>query len=390
MAQYKEIFLLCFLLSGLTLDGFRRSLRLQMGGAEDVLRRGLLQGLGGSDALQRARSLVSPSVAEAASGMWGSPILTNLEWGDKSAEKLERAGAILLTLSSDSYEGRSLLRNPRDDRFALTGSSADSLVSAVVLGLGRLAVISTTENVEAQRAARAISWAGASAIGANVDGRRIFLVGSSISELLPLAAALDVSPESALRDDGAPVAFSVSGSPLAFPHGGVCEQSVATSMSVLSEVLKRVATPAATTVLADVLCCPAVPSASQLAGSDALRAITEEEKLCIADWLGGRVCVLLPCGVVCEEDDGYGSAAGGEGDREGLPIGALLHAPAASPLPLLQLATAYEHSSRWSSELFATAASREQAKEDLDDARESFGIFFTSTLIKYIGKRVAK
>jgi hypothetical protein len=57
---------------------------------------------------------------------------------------------------------------------------------------------------------------------------------------------------------------------------------------------------------------------------------------------------------------------------------------------LLQIVRGYESVTRWSSEVFAAGTTRALAKEDMDDARESFGIYFVTTLMKYLGKKQNK
>ena len=48
----------------------------------------------------------------------------------------------------------------------------------------------------------------------------------------------------------------------------------------------------------------------------------------------------------------------------------------------------YEAITRWHSDLFAPGRSRIYVKEDMDDARESFGIYFVDSLLKYLGKKI--
>ena len=48
----------------------------------------------------------------------------------------------------------------------------------------------------------------------------------------------------------------------------------------------------------------------------------------------------------------------------------------------------YEAITRWHSDLFAPGRSRIYVKEDMDDARESYGIYFVDSLLKYLGKKI--
>jgi hypothetical protein len=108
------------------------------------------------------------------------------------------------------------------------------------------------------------------------------------------------------------------------------------------------------------------------------------------EYLQGRLSLSLPGGVVAGEDDGYDSSLNELHDVEGLPVPIVLTAAArstASSEITTLIAECFVAATRWSSEVFATGTTRESAKEDMDDVRELFGVFFPKTLLRYLGKQ---
>ena len=77
----------------------------------------------------------------------------------------------------------------------------------------------------------------------------------------------------------------------------------------------------------------------------------------------------------------------------GLPVNMLLTALAPPQVDkgysqVVRAGMHYEAITRWHSDLFAPGRSRIYVKEDMDDARESFGIYFVDSLLKYLGKKI--
>lgn len=110
------------------------------------------------------------------------------------------------------------------------------------------------------------------------------------------------------------------------------------------------------------------------------------------DEMKDNAMLLLNCGTVADEDDGYGECVDDElVEREGLPISCTLVSTKSHTgeglQKLLTAGLAFSENTRWESELFAPKMTRDLVLEDMNDARECFGIFFATTLLRVIGKK---
>jgi hypothetical protein len=359
-------------------------------------------------------------------------IASNVE--KASIEALSAAGSILFSdMSSAGTAGSQGVVpdapvNPRDRNFAIfPGSVAHSsnevsvlkAVTSIAVGNIPCAVVRGSP-VDVSQAA---SWTGVSSYSSlkNLQDSEVICatdcetVANTLAKLRNSGTS-DVNQEQSSNTlQGFKIAVLISSGVL--EPGLKSESSVKFSMEAAVSVFEKlgakceklkVTTASALTSEAvsgmDLFLCPASATAAIRRDDDdssnrnALRKGIELPDVLKTD------CVCLPCGLVADEDDGYGQV-NEMADREGMPVGMLLisvkkggtgdasntntnsddgnfSTPAA-----LRAALAYESVTRWSSEVFAAGKTRDDAKEDMDDAREAFGIYFVSTLMKYLGKR---
>jgi hypothetical protein len=254
------------------------------------------------------------------------------------------------------------------------------------------------------------SWAGVTTYeGPTAAGASAMYCASSVADLRLTAALLagaaetsTPTPTSALPLAGLRVAC-VSDRPL-YNLDAACEDAVARSVAVAADVLKTKLGAEVTKIKAARL--RGADAAEALAGYDLVvspaYAVGPGSDACAAGTptavgdgfaaglLVGRETLCLPCGMIATEDDGYGEV-NDQAEREGLPVNMLLTAlhPADSSSVVLRVGAEYEAITRWGSDLFAPGRPRLFVKEDMDDARESFGIYFVDSLLKYMGKKVA-
>ena len=373
---------------------------------KSILRQGISSG--GFDVLERARELDRRKEQRA---LLGLPVFVSPSMEDFALrDRLVEGGALVFEKSN--YSGAS---NPRDPSFAISfkslSDSADASVTAaavesVVRGSVAAAVLPASKTDAL--------FPDAIALSGIVGLRRgdVILCGNSLEDVNSLGAYVfpDAAPPSvkfvpknaSLPLSGIRVLHSVQA--LGAYGSAPLEESVRISMELVCDTLKMLGAeitrfkgkvPAVEGQF-DVLLSPALPTAAQplvaTAAAAAAAAATVVSSAAgspsLSADMGWNNAVTIPVGTVCGDDSGYDPELNEERFREGLPINCyLVPLNPTSISPMLECALRYERWSRWSSEVFRASATREQAQEDLEDAREAFGFYFRRSLLTYFAKR---
>ena len=407
---------------------------------ESVTTRALKAGLVSTDGdvLATARgldSLITTSEQQHSQPFRGVPVLVlNARPSEIDVVQRLSAAGLLVFNDVDRRQHGGEVRHPRDAAFPLmapcgpaaaagesTAVAAASALSAVAAGAASAALLSAPASVPAAVLVRqCASWAGVTTYEGPAAGGTMYCA-SSVADLRAMAALLTDATQAPLTPTtprplaGLRVAF-VSDRPL-YNLDAACEDAVARSVAVAADVLKSKLGAEVTKLKAASLR-GAADAADLLAGYDLLLspayAVGPGSDACAAGasaavgdgfaagLLLGRETLCLPCGMIATEDDGYGGD-NDQAEREGLPVSMLLtalatptsssttaeHGLLAAESAVLRAGAAYENITRWGSDLFAPGRPRLYVKEDMDDARESFGIYFVDSLLKYMGKRIA-
>ena len=353
------------------------------------------QGLSGGDVdlLKRAREL--DGLGERRRPLYGKSLFVSPRVSDFTS-RLEDEHALIFR----SAESNGNL-NPRDPQFALgiaRDSEYNSAVDAVVKGAVSAAVLPVISD---RLFPECFSWTGCLGLRLPAKEGGAIFAGMSFVELERLRSLLSPSmptePQHTNNLEGVKVAC-ITTRTLTDPQRAVCT-CTKKSMEVFAESLKRLGAEVTiiTRVLdldqvrtlgCSILISPATAFAAPEIGSVAGTREDAVDKLPAA--LSACLAVTLPVGLVAGEDDGYGDDSNELRPREGLPINAVVNSLDEEDCDAaLRLARIFdENYSRWSSDVFKIGATRLTASEDMDDAREYSGVYFVSTLLKVLGKRV--
>ena len=355
------------------------------------------------DLLRVARELDASRAAGAIDAdqrpLLGVPVCCLSIDGGVTGSALESHGALVLTqFSADEALD---LRNPRDAGFLLSTdgfSDVDRAVAAVAAGKIACAVIQPSSSI----IPLSVSWSGLTALSLPASdqarSRGSVLCGCCVDDVVTLRDCLRPGYE---KSDtvkslkGLRLAYCSSESAI---YEGPVDPYVAAAVEVAVEVLRGMGAECLRVSSLDeklslpegcvALLTPHAPSAAAVVGDRSFEL--PRERRATTDRLTSRTVISLPAGVVAGEDDGYDSSLNELHHMEGLPVGFLIvssSSSAESAADAALIARSFEMATRWSSELLNAGRSREEAKADLDDARELFGIFFPTTLLKYVGKR---
>ena len=368
---------------------------------EAALLRALRNGLVNSerDVLRVARELDAARAAGSIDvdqlGLLGVPVCCLSLDAGVSTTALERSGALVLT--QFSAEAASGLVNPRDAEFRLTdgrAEDADRAVAAVAAGRVAAAVL------QPRSVPLSVSWTGITALRLPASEEGTVLCGGSVEDVAMLLDSLrpgvyEHPARSKISLQGLRLAYCSQESAL---FDGPVESCVSVAVEAAVEMLRSlgaecVRLPSLGEELSlpegcAALLTPHAPSAAVAVSERSHRPL--EERRSLGARLRSRALLSLPAGVVAGEDDGYDSSLNELLHSEGLPVNLLVVSAgdsADSVTAVSLIGHRFEQASRWSSELLAAGQSRLEAKADLDDARELFGIFFPSTLLRYVGKR---
>lgn len=395
--------------------------------------------VGGDDILAKARALDNGVTAPFDKPLLlkGVPLLL-IRQGDLE-QRLTTMGALVFNDVEVVMQGDgNVARHPRDDAFPLVAESlatnnvhgsgqVASALAALAAGGASVAVVNAPSSLSSAVLARqCASWAGVTTYeqAKGSVGEGVMYGASSLADIQTMNNIVTATTiTSAQRQH---TATSNNQKPLEamkiaylcerplYNLDQVCEETVSKSIAVAADVFK---TKLGATI--SRLKATKGPDGRLRLNMDALEdfdlllsaaysvapGVDEDAELSqnaltdsvSADLLLGREVLCMPCGLVATEDDGYGEV-NDQTEREGLPISMLLTAlkqPATAAdntntenSAVVRAGLAFEGITRWSSDLFAPGRSRVYVKEDMDDARESFGIYFVDSLIKYIGKKV--
>lgn len=365
----------CFLQKACSLSAISTSASALARGesCEAVVRNALRQGLGStSDVLSRARELDNRRVHGQADQL---PLLgVSIFCSSESARlALEERGALIWNKAEE------MAGNPRDPLYKLDpncASVASHAVAAVAAGKVAAAVFPGAS------VPLSVAWTGVLALHEDDT----VLCGSTLDDLLLLQKLLSHKPAPSLVKSARPLeGLRIGYSADATLDGAPVQQYVSKAMRVTVEMLEglgadcRKLKPGSTDAF-DATVSPAAVSAAEpllAAPYDPLLASPRATN---------ALSICLPMGCVAGEDDGYDSSLNELDALEGLPVAMQISA-GASTTAALQIASSYIDVTRWSSEVFRVGQTRADAKWDIDDVREAFGIYFQSTLLRYLGKR---
>jgi len=336
--------------------------------------------------------------------------------------RLANAGALLFGAGGGLMEVRN---NPRDQAMKISRrfSESDVAVESIVRGNVAAAILPVPDD-STLFFPESIPWTGLVAARLKDDGglgERV-VCGTSLADTAGLFQTLytpDFTPMLTLENEStanlplAGIRVAVLSHALADPLSPI-EESVRQSMNVFEGDLKKMGAEIFTVkgrpdnleVLlhdkkCDILVSPTTATAAHPIGASVVgggtKSVDTGNKDCRLDAGGSSLfaglSITIPIGLVAGDDAGYDASLNEEREREGLPICAMLVACGSglesekSKSKTLFLGLQYEKNSRWSSEVFANGQTREQAQEDMDDAREAFGIYFASSLVRYLAKR---
>ena len=324
--------------------------------------------------------------------------------------RLVSAGALLFGAGGID-DGR---KNPRDVTMKMSSqrfSESDVAVDAIVKGQVAGAVLPVLEENLAPFA-ESIYWTGLVAVKAfHADLGTYVICTTSLSDALslsdiissgrfPQAGILECSPANLqLPLEGTTVALT---SQVVSDPDAPLEESTKQSINCFVDVLKKMGAEVLKAkeevssivqgeekyhvLLSPATATAALPIASQTSSSRPPPNYSPDPRPGYA-LPQAAMTLTMPIGLVAGDDDGYDTSMNEERAREGLPINCLLTACSGHTEKLVKLALAYEKYSRWSSEVFSPSQTRQTAQDDMDDAREAFGIYFSSSLLRYLAKK---
>jgi hypothetical protein len=367
---------------------------------KNVLKCGLV-GFEGDDVLGRARLLDSNVALRENSfkSLQGIPVLAANVQTRSIISTLSDAGAILFTDMSAASEITSaasdVVQNPRDKDFSMTvklgNLNAVKAISSVAAGQIPCSIIEGPVS-DLHIAAALCGVTSYSVLRESGTSAAAVSVACSTVGIAAIKSVLrppvdDLHSEESLR--GVRVAVLGDRSVLELGSECECESSVISSIAVAASVLETLGATCEKLKLSrgtivpeslagfDLLLCPTTSTAAT-ATAGAPRGLQLPPVL-LPPVLQTE-CINFPCGLVADDDDGYGSV-NELTDREGLPVGMMLVAvkkdtdrdngsgSSAAGSLVLRAAAAYEGATRWSSEVFAPGQTRAQSREDMDDAR---------------------
>lgn len=351
------------------------------GGAERVCREALRAGLQQSarDNLLRSRRLDADPPQGAP--LLGVSVLVVGGGADAVEARLEELGA-LVWRSGPASEG-----NPRDARFMASAEDGPEVSAAVcALAAGRAAACVFPGLT---RVPQSVAWTGLVALC--LPERSVVVCGASVEDVLQLSALLSpapapplLSPPSSAPLAGLTVRYLDTHTLDAAPVQAYASSALRVAVQVLERLgatteRVRVSEMGGDTMGgAQVLLSPAQPSAALL--QDTYKNAPREPYAAPP-----YPSLCLPAGCVVGEDNGYNSELNELRGAEGLPLAATLSALDGSDA-MPRVARAYAEATRWSSEVMRPGQTRQDVLEDLDDAREAFGIYFQSSMLLYFGK----
>jgi hypothetical protein len=400
----KGLGVLLLLVAGVRGSALVRARALSLGAScETAVRSCLRAGLShpDRDMLARARTLDAETGDHSALPLRGVPLYStclNRINGVCVDLPLEEQGALLWrAVSQDSHP----LPNPRDPEFGIDtdeSTGVASAVSAVAMDKVAAAVLPAVDG----QVPEAVGWVGLMGLAVPSEQGHTVICGSHFEDLLTLRQAL-FGPDSSPRPPAEAIK-PLSGVRIAFTtdvalDGGRVEVYVSNALRTALEVFEGLGAECVKMKRADLEALQPDPSCAvllcprSLAAAPRLGSIVPQHKTCqntVSSFLEGKLSVCLPAGVVAGEDDGYDSSLNELLPLEGLPVALTLIAlqpTIKSTHTVLAVAEAYLAVTRWSSEVFAQGMSRETAKEDMDDARELYGIYFQLTLLRYLAKK---
>lgn len=373
---------------------------------ESVVLETLKNGISGGelDVLQRARELDKNSALGAK--LFGVPLFMGMDRVENSVyQKLAGEGALIFKDTEVAAIG-----NPRDCQFPIGAGSTrgTAAVNAVARGNVKAAVLSSPVD---DLMPQSLAWTGLTGIrlpaAESVD---TVLCGTSMNDLLlmrgilsgishPLRAysanslpldgiKITYIEDWALTDMSAPVELSVS-------HAVSVAIAVLENMGASCTAIKtRGREQSLEQMLREPQCHVFISPATR----SAALPLSEEKQAPqplggVALSLSSNLAVSFPVGLVAGDDDGYDSDTNDERWREGLPINMVAVAiqdDSRCTEACLEVARCYENASRWASEVFAAGATREAAQEDMDDAREVYGVYFATSLLRFMGRKASK
>ena len=366
------------------------------------------------DVLQRARELDASSSSPPSPSLFGVPIYFQ---GKRLEGVLNAQGALLWQrLELPNLSQSTHHRNPRDpafsihtlDRYASLEDAERSAEGVTSLVAGKVAAC-VFESYEDSGIPQSVAWSGVLAM----RERNTLICATSLEDILRLRSCLssDRSADSFIYEaentntDAVAAATALKclrlGYSLETLEEGeesppVVESYVVNALRVAvdifenlgvqcTKVSKRKKSTAQEDISEfDVIMRPSFATAATPFGSSTKLSSGIRPSRGLPE---AQVEVCLPCGVVAGEDDGYDSSLNELLDSEGLPVAMTLTGKSEA---VLNLVSGYLKCTRWSSEMLAVGSSRASAKEDMDDAREAFGIFFQTTLLRYLGKKQAQ
>ena len=350
--------------------------------------------------------LRKPSISSKLHGATSLLVLTaesSLLHDSAAMKKLENSGASVFgddNINDEVYNSL-LINNARDNKYKMVKSKYNVISNAIAKGLMNHGFIQISPNpVEINDVMMSNSWVGNTVLqSVQDDGNLDIILGNSVNDV-DLIHKIVSSKEISSTKSKESCKIAVVSSCSIFNSKEPCENPVTVSIQVVGEILKSQGfnvtflRPKDMTTMNpaeyDYILGPA-SSTGQLDEKEVLGKSKELTEVTSLLDLATDLAVF-PCGVIADEDDGYGMLEYSDFvDREGLPVAACVVATKKNTIQtLLQIVRGYESVTRWSSEVFAPGATRALAKEDMDDARESFGIYFVATLMKYLGKKQNK
>lgn len=396
--------------SALRLNGIQSRVLSSESGVtcETVVKQLLRQGVsseGNFDVLAAARELDLTTKRSELHPLLGVPLwCSGVDSGIRS--RLVSAGALLFGAGGID-DGR---KNPRDVTMKMSSqrfSESDVAVDAIVKGQVAGAILPVLE--ESSSFAESIYWTGLVAVKAfHADLGTYVICATSLSDALSLSDIISSGrfPESLLECSPANLQLPLQGTTVAFTSQVVSdpaaplEESTKQSINCFVDVLKKMGAEVLKAkeevssivqgeekyhvLLSPATATAALPIASQTSSSQVLNFSPPSSGYALPQ---AAMTLTMPIGLVAGDDDGYDTSMNEERAREGLPINCLLTACNGHTEKLVKLALAYEKYSRWSSEVFSPSQTRQTAQDDMDDAREAFGIYFSSSLLRYLAKK---
>lgn len=379
-------------------------------------------------ALAREQDTMGPESSLTHKRLYGVPCF--MAHGDIFLPTLMEEGALVFRetmLQINPHETHP--RNPRDENFLLDTASPSSATRAVEsVSTGKVAFSLIPCPPSDLLFPLSLSWSGLVGLRlpAATEGGAVVLCGTSVSDVAYLRMLLTKrQAQSHHQQSGHLVGKEPAEHPL-LPLKGYkiavlakhtltdlssdVEYCVSTAVLVCVEMLERLGAECKQIKVSkdesgrlfldsdlreqgfSAICSPAAQTAALAVGATAAKKGNVKtmhfHETIRNEWID-NLSVTIPVGLVAGEDDGYDDSLNEEKHREGLPINICISSLSKdTDEACLFLAASYTSVTRWSSEVFKVGATRLNALEDIDDARESFGIFFVQTMLRYLGKKM--